>query len=210
MERLYLCRHGQTRANIEGRFAGRTGEPLTPEGRRQAAEAARALAGRPVRAIHASPMARTLETARVMAGVLGCPVVEEPDLAEIRIPQWDGRLKADLAADPASGYAAWRAAPHRFRLPGAEDLAALQRRALSVVRRLLAPAVPGEAVLVTHLAVARCLVLALSGRPLAEYRSVQVANAAPLVIEGAGDHITLRGFPPAATVPLRIGRTTGI
>jgi len=43
MTKVWLLRHGQTEANVIGRFAGRTAEALTDAGRAQAREAGRRL-----------------------------------------------------------------------------------------------------------------------------------------------------------------------
>ncbi|HFC98153.1 MAG TPA: histidine phosphatase family protein, partial [Thermosulfurimonas dismutans] len=57
--RVYLLRHGQTYANAEGRFAGRTREELTPQGREQAQRAGELLRADPPRRVYISPLHRT-------------------------------------------------------------------------------------------------------------------------------------------------------
>ena len=83
---MILLRHGQTPWNLRyGRSRIDPGLPdpgLTGLGRRQAAEAAAALADMGVGLLMASPYRRTLETAGILAGRLGVPVAVEPLLRE--------------------------------------------------------------------------------------------------------------------------------
>ncbi|HFB83250.1 MAG TPA: histidine phosphatase family protein [Thermodesulfatator sp.] len=194
--KLWLVRHGLTRANQEGIFAGWTDEPLTPEGRLQAQEAGRSLAGEDIVAIYTSPVARTMETARIIGTFFPkASIVPEEGLGEIRIPQWEGKSKKDLLQHPELGYPLWKESPHLFRLPGAETLEALQQRAVSAVEKI-ACAHPGQAVaLVSHLAVIRCLVLHYQGRPLSEYRKVKIANASPVLLYGRPGEILIDLHP---------------
>ena len=62
---VILLRHGQTQWSRVGRHTGRTDLPLTPEGERDAAALAPALAERAVRAVFTSPAARAVRTAEL-------------------------------------------------------------------------------------------------------------------------------------------------
>ncbi|HKB49360.1 MAG TPA: histidine phosphatase family protein, partial [Ktedonobacterales bacterium] len=61
---ILLVRHGETTFNVEGRLPGQLpGVPLTDEGRRQAHQAAVALAAMPLSAVISSPLDRARDTA---------------------------------------------------------------------------------------------------------------------------------------------------
>ena len=83
---MILLRHGQTIFNAV--FAvtridpGVVDPPLTPEGRRQIAAAAQALANEPIRRVVASPYTRALETASILLSRLQVPVAIEPLVGE--------------------------------------------------------------------------------------------------------------------------------
>jgi probable phosphoglycerate mutase len=68
---------------------------LTPQGRRQAADVARRLAGLPIAAVYTSPLRRAQQTAAAIARMAGpgLPVVEDARLAERM--NWDGEESAD-------------------------------------------------------------------------------------------------------------------
>ncbi len=191
---IYLLRHGRTKANEEERFAGRTAEPLVEKGRIQARRAGELLATRPVRAVYSSPMARTVETSEIIAGVLHAPVILEPGLAEIRIPQWDGRLKRDLFEDRESGYRLWKQDPGSFRLPGAETLVDLQERAVTALKAMAERHPGGEVAAVTHLAVMRCVILHLNRKGFDHYGKIEVKNAIPLVLRCSSTHLYVDGW----------------
>lgn len=104
---MILMRHAETVFNVT--FGGMRIDPgvadpaLTPAGRAQAAAAADALRAENVRRVVASPYARALETAHIVAGALDLPVAVEPLVRE----------RAAFACDigtPRSRIAArWRA-----------------------------------------------------------------------------------------------------
>jgi broad specificity phosphatase PhoE len=96
MTRLAIIRHGPTKWNAEKRLQGFTDIPLNLEGRRMVAtwQLPAGLAGR--RWV-SSPLARALETARLM----GAPaeIALEPRLREINYGAWEGRTYADIEAE---------------------------------------------------------------------------------------------------------------
>lgn len=98
---IFLIRHGETEANREGRWQGRTNGVLTATGIDQA----RALASRLTHldALYSSPSTRALDTARYVADGRGVAPVEEADLQELSFGAWDGQTPAEIsAADPAT------------------------------------------------------------------------------------------------------------
>lgn len=66
-QELILIRHGQSTANATGVWQGQLDFPLSELGRRQAAEAGRALRGVDIAGTYASPLSRAFETATTVA-----------------------------------------------------------------------------------------------------------------------------------------------
>src|ERR1700728_155114 len=80
---LWLVRHGESTWNIAGLAQGHNDEAeLTERGLRQAAEGARPLHGRAVRAIYASDLRRAGQTAAAFGAVLDLPVHTDVRLRE--------------------------------------------------------------------------------------------------------------------------------
>jgi broad specificity phosphatase PhoE len=90
MTTLLLVRHGETDWNAEGRLQGHTDRPLNDFGRRQAGALADRLAGDGITAVYTSDLSRARETAEIVAGRLGLPVVVDPDLRERNWGNWEG------------------------------------------------------------------------------------------------------------------------
>ena len=65
--RVFMVRHGATVLSAEDRFAGVTDVELSEEGREQARRLADRLSGEKIAAVYASPLGRTIETARILA-----------------------------------------------------------------------------------------------------------------------------------------------
>ena len=97
---IYLCRHGQTFHNREGRMQGQTESDLTPLGRAQAGAMGELLASlieRPTEwRIVASPLRRARHTAETIAARLGLPVAFEDRLMEVNVGEWSNRLRDEV------------------------------------------------------------------------------------------------------------------
>ncbi|WP_454715732.1 histidine phosphatase family protein [Caulobacter segnis] len=102
---IYLCRHGQTFHNREGRMQGQTESDLTPLGRLQAAAMADLLYDLIQRdppaewRIVASPLRRARDTAETIGARLGLPVAFEDRLLEISVGDWSNRLRDEVKAE---------------------------------------------------------------------------------------------------------------
>jgi broad specificity phosphatase PhoE len=91
---IALIRHGETVANVEGRWHGRTDGPLTELGLRQGAHLAAGYGG--ITRVFASPLERTRLTAGAFSAVHGLDVEIEDDLIEIDFGAWEGRTTSEL------------------------------------------------------------------------------------------------------------------
>jgi len=186
---IYLLRHGLTSANKDDVFAGRTQEPLHPEGVAQMGEVGQRLAGRGIGKIFCGPLARTRQSAGIIGELLGVPVIAEKALTEISIPHWDGLTKEAIRARFGPEYPAWLADPAGFILPGCETIGEAQARAVVSVESLFRD-YPGQKLLVvSHLIVVRALLLHYLARPIADFRAIKVDNGqvAALVRDDFGE-----------------------
>ncbi len=104
MASLLLVRHGQIKANRQGRWHGSTDSPLTWRGRRKhgAPHVSWARSKPPVSAVYSSPLARARHTAEVVARRLGLEVTVHDDLREYAIGEWEGTTFASSRAVTAS------------------------------------------------------------------------------------------------------------
>ena len=93
---ICLVRHGESRAAIEGKLFplldGQGDPELSKEGRAQAIAVAEKLASLPIDAVYVTNLRRTLETAAPLCDRLGLDPIEEPDLREVHLGDWEGGL----------------------------------------------------------------------------------------------------------------------
>ncbi|MBZ5640791.1 MAG: histidine phosphatase family protein [Acidobacteriia bacterium] len=168
--RVFLVRHGATTLSAEDRFAGSTDAPLSEEGRRQARALGRRIASEPIAAVHASPMARTLETARLAVLGRGLEPAAVPELREIDHGHWEGRTRGEVQSDYGEEYVRWERDPFTYAPAGGETGLAVLSRALPAFLAIVARH-PGETVLVvSHKATIRLLIGHLLGLDLRGYR----------------------------------------
>jgi bisphosphoglycerate-dependent phosphoglycerate mutase len=81
----FLIRHGATVLTAEDRFAGSTDVELSDEGREQARQLAERLRREKMIAIYASPLGRTIETARIIAQPHDLEVVRREGCEKLRM-----------------------------------------------------------------------------------------------------------------------------
>lgn len=128
---IYLCRHGQTFHNREGRLQGRSESDLTPLGRAQAAAMGDLLFDLVNRdppadwRIVASPLRRARDTAATIGARLGLPVTLEERLVEIDVGEWSNRLREEVRGENPHlvGDDAWG-----FHAPGGETYEGMMAR----------------------------------------------------------------------------------
>src|SRR5918912_830511 len=148
--RLVLVRHGETAANVAGVWQGQSDSPLTERGLAQARRLAAALADTPVAAVYSSDLGRALDTARLVAAGHDLQAIPDARLREIHTGVWTGRSGAELRRDQPELLRTWRERPWSMALPGGEDLAAVQARALAFCAEVLPRHLGQDVVLIAH------------------------------------------------------------
>lgn len=179
---LYLVRHGKTVANAENKFAGRTNESLSEQGRRQVGDLRADLQDLQIRAIYAGPLLRTMQTAEIIANQT-IPVYKTQGLIDIDLPHWQGLTKAEIRKNFGDEYPTWLATPEQFHVKGCENLHQVQVRAVQQVCDIMKRHPSDTILLVTHLIVARCLILHQTHQLMADFREIKVANGEVVTLQ---------------------------
>ena len=91
---IALIRHGESEANVNGRWHGRTDGPLTERGLGQGAELAESYNG--ITRVFSSPLQRTRLTAEAFAGPFELPVDVADGLIEIDFGTWEGLTTTEI------------------------------------------------------------------------------------------------------------------
>jgi probable phosphoglycerate mutase len=193
-----LLRHGETPLTPEKRFSGSGGSDpsLSDVGREQAAKVAAALARRgTVEAIVASPLARTRETAGIVAARLGLDVSVDDGLRETDFGAWEGLTFGEVRERHPDDLNAWLSSPDAEPTGGGESFAATAAR-IAVTRDKLVAAYAGRTVLlVTHVTPIKTFVrLALGAPPEALFRMELSAASLSAVAYYADGNASVRLF----------------
>ncbi len=173
---IYLVRHGITRSNKEKVYAGRSEEELVEEGVLAAEALGRKMEGLGISAIYTSHVKRALQTARIISEHIKGELIVDDDLKEIKMGPWEGLSEDEVAARYPSEYRTWLSRPADLRLAGRETLDTVQARALKAITRILEERPEGKTLVVTHVAIIRCLILYYNHLHLNSYKSIDIPN----------------------------------
>jgi probable phosphoglycerate mutase len=183
---LVLVRHGVTAHTAAKRFSGglASANPgLSDEGRHQVRTTAEWLApiAEGIDAVVASPVRRTMESAEILAAVLGKSVDVEPDFAEMEFGRWDGLTLAEVEEQDKTGLEAWFSSTETAP-PGGESFQQVEKRVLAGLDRLL-EAHPGRTVVVvSHVTPIKTLVAKALGAPLESVFRMELSPASVTVV----------------------------
>lgn len=161
MKEVYLVRHGDTDATENAYFAGWMNIPLTPRGRERIRKVREFLGEKGFTYVFTSPLARTVETALLLAGT-ETPLEVCEDIKERSFGTWEGKKWRNLRDEYPEEVAEWERDPLRFTPPGGESFAEVLERVTRFWERLrMFP--DGRYLVVTHAGVLRCFLVHLLG-----------------------------------------------
>jgi probable phosphoglycerate mutase len=180
--RIILVRHGATVLSAEDRFAGATNVELSEAGRAQARALSRRLQGEEIGNFYASPLDRTMETARILAGPHGGQVAPVEGFLEINHGVWEGLTRQEAETRFGGMYARWEADPYNFAPEGGETGLAVTARAMPALLGVVEGNQGGVACVVSHKATIRLLLSAILGFDPRRYRDHLDLSPASLTI----------------------------
>lgn len=179
-----LLRHGET--ETPGRLLGRADPALSEAGWRQVE---RQTANRTWDLIIASPRRRACAAAERLAADRHLALRVDEDWAELDFGDWDGRLIAELRADPsiAEAFNALYAGADTVGAPGGENWAALKVRVAGAIHRLLAEASGGRLLVITHAGPMRAALAVACGLPFANLWAFKIDPGTRLTLAAGRD-----------------------
>ncbi|MEO8457025.1 MAG: histidine phosphatase family protein [Chloroflexota bacterium] len=150
--RLLLVRHGETEHNRTGIVLGRKDVPLNDLGLRQAAALEFALAEEKIDAIYASPLQRTLQTAKAIATPHELTVAMDDRLMEMDVGELEGMTGLEMREKHPELMANW-GGPNgpSYKMPGSDEtLTTVQARSRQAIEAITAAHSDGAVVVVSH------------------------------------------------------------
>ena len=190
--RIFLVRHGATTLSSEDRFAGATDVPLSETGREQVRRLAERLADDDLTAIFASPMGRTVETARILAEPHGLEVQIRDGLREMSHGRWEQKTRHEVDCEFPEEAAAWEEDPYTFAPVGGESGLAVTARALPVLMEIVRENQGGNVLIASHKATIRLLLSSLLGFDPRRYRDNLGQSPAALNVVDFKDEVRAR------------------
>lgn len=182
--RVFVARHGE--AEYESDLLSDAGGSLSSKGRAQSRELGESLRGERVSRIYASSMARAVQTAEIVAGVLGVDVVVREGLREFGVGVHAG---TDGDPDPFRPvFSRWLEGDHEARIEGAESGTEVIER-VSAELELVADQHRGESALVVSHGGAICTGVPALARNLTVRfpESRAIPNCGVVELEADGD-----------------------
>ncbi len=190
---IFLIRHGQTEFNLEGRYQGQMDSPLTKTGRRQASSNGRLLANLipdiEAYKIVASPLGRTMHTAKLICAELGVGAERiEPDgrLVEHGYGEWEGLLRDQIATERRSEWEAREADLWDYVIPGGESYRMVAERAKSWLDEVRSDKTPDKLIVISHGATGQVLRVLYTGIEPTTIRSLETPQDGFFLLEGGG------------------------
>jgi len=168
--RVFLIRHGSTELSAEDRFAGAVDVLLSDAGRDQARRLGARLAQEKVGVAFASPMKRTMETARLVVEPHGIEVTPVDGIREIAHGRWEGMQRDEVERQFPEEYNRYEHDPFSFSPLGGESGLQVTARALPALLKIVEDHSDDRIVIVSHKATIRLLLSSLLGFDPRKYR----------------------------------------
>jgi len=189
--RVFVARHGE--ALYESELLSDAGGWLSPLGRQQATDLAATLAPERITRVWASDMARAVQTAEIVAGILGVDVVVRKGIREFGVGDAAGTTGVP---DPfAATFASWLAGDLTARIPGGESGDEVIARYAAVLDEV-ADEHRGESVLVISHGGVTCLTLPAlaTNLPLTHGHEKPMPNCGVVAMEADADGWVCRSW----------------
>ena len=180
MARILLIRHAptpETGSKLTGRLPGVS---LGERGTEIARATAERLSGLKMKALYASPIERTWETAQQVGAVQGLEPIRHDGFIEVDYGTWSGRTLKSLYK-----LKAWRTVqmtPSRMVFPEGESIAGAQARAVAACEELAAKHKGDMIAAVSHSDIIKSIVAHYLGSPLDQFQRIGISPASVTVL----------------------------
>ncbi|WP_017325827.1 histidine phosphatase family protein [Synechococcus sp. PCC 7336] len=167
---LYFLRHGETTHSQTGGYCGALDPGLTPAGLQMAQAFADAYRAVPWSAIFASPMQRTVTTAKSLCEAAGVDLQIREGLKEMHFGEWEDRMPDYVREHYPDDYVRWLTEPAWNPPTGGETGVQVASRASLAIAEIEDKFTTGNVLVVSHKTTIRILLCSLLGIDLGRYR----------------------------------------
>jgi len=185
--KIYIARHGETLWNAEMRVQGRSDSCLTPRGHVQSLSLLNKLRDRPLSAIYASTLKRSIQTAQPLSGHLNLPIQKRSELDELAFGILEGKQLSDLDDGERVEWERFRTHRFTYRIPGGENYTDVAYRLRPFEEAILQKHHCEEILIVGHRGVNRMLIGLLLEMQLEEAVKIEQTNDCVYLIQRNGE-----------------------
>ncbi len=134
--KIYLIRHGQSKANEQNLFLGHGDLDLTEKGYEQARLTAKYLSKFNIDKIYSSDLKRAFHTAEQTAKLFGLEVVLDKDLRELDCGEWDQLTFEQIKQKYPQTFSKFMSDMANAYCDGGESIAEFQKRIISAIKQI--------------------------------------------------------------------------
>lgn len=191
MTKLYITRHGQTVWNLERRFQGQKGSPLTEQGIKGAENLRDRLKETKFEAIYSSPLARAYETAEIIKGDRNLRVITEDRIKEMGFGDWEGMEAVKVKENYPDKFNNLWNNPTEYISDKGETYQQLYDRVIPVIEEIKENH-QGNVLIVAHGIVLAMILLYVKGRPLKDlWEDKVLPNTSLTIVEAENDKFNI-------------------
>lgn len=195
MTKIYMVRHGESAANFQRIYTGRSNFPLTEKGLLQARMAGEYLKDKGVDCVYASPLKRAYNTGEAIAAACGADIKAVDGLMEINAGVWEGKKFDDLVnLYPENYNHFWRKDIGKCVPDGGEAVKDLYNRVVETFEKIRQENEGKTVVLATHATPIRAIGAYLSGISAENLKDMRWASNASITYAAFDDNGTLCEF----------------
>jgi broad specificity phosphatase PhoE len=173
--------------NAEMRVQGRSDSCLTAQGHIQSLILLKQLRGRPLSAIYASTLQRSIQTAQPLSQHLNLPIRKRTELDELAFGILEGKQLFHLDEREREEWERFRANRFTYRIPGAENYTDVAQRLRPFEEAILQEHRGEEILIVGHRGVNRMLIGLLLEIQLEEAVKIEQTNDCVYLIQRNGE-----------------------
>ena len=171
MKKVYIVRHGDIGIGKQKRYIGIQDLPLSEERKRQALALKDQLQEVPLEKVYCSALSRSCQTAAIIAEAHSLPLTILPDLHEIAMGEWEGRLFSAIQEQFPEEYRLRGEDIVHYRPPGGESFCDCYQRVIPVFEEIVRSDA-AHILIVGHAGVNRVILCHALGIPLQSLFSI--------------------------------------
>ena len=188
---IYLLRHGEIKGASTKRFIGQTDVGLSQAGLDQAASWQKYFSHIHLDHVFASPLSRTVDTAKIVSGRTGDALIRVNAFKEIHLGEWDGKPFAEIKRVFPDQWEERGKDLTGYRPPGGESFHDLSRRVMPAFNKISLEN-SGNILMVAHAGVNRMILCSLLNKNLQDLFTIPQAYGCLNTIDNEGQALLVQ------------------